>query len=105
MWGLTACQSGPLVPLGSSFVQIKNDKDNDEEDEEDEDDEEDDEDDEDCQSGPLGLPQPIGFSGIFLCPDRYLVHPPFLLSHQMAYVRTILSLTYSIYPGRLFQNT
>ena len=99
MWGVTACQSGPLVPLGSSFVQIKDDKDNDNNEEEDKEDEE------DCQSGPLGLPQPIGFSGIFLCPDRYLVHPPFLLSHQMAYVRTILSLTYSIYPGRLFQNT
>ena len=42
---MTACQSGPLVPLGSSFVQIKDDKDNDEEEDEDK---------EDCQSGPLG---------------------------------------------------
>ena len=45
VWGVTACQSGPLVPLGSSFVQIKDDKDNDDEEDEDK---------EDCQSGPLG---------------------------------------------------
>ena len=53
VWGVTACQSGPLVPLGSSFVQIKDDKDNDDEEDEDKEDE-DEEDKEDCQSGPLG---------------------------------------------------
>ena len=63
---MTACQSGPLVPLGSSFVQMKDDKDNDDEEDEDKEDEdeedgEDEEDEEDCQSGPLGSPQPIGF--------------------------------------------
>ena len=55
VWGVTACQSGPLVPLGSSFVQIKDDKDNDNNEEEDKEDEG------GCQSGPLGSPQPIGF--------------------------------------------